>query len=220
MASQKQIRKMVKEIGLLMQAEDRPDMLFRLALVVSQAGSLAKYITHDPQLNPGARPHGSPSDKELAFGQLLVQVLGLGIAMGIDIPNAYTLAFNNWQERDWRKVTPQSSGQIITGISAGYPGEASGKAFVDPSAKRLAEFHAGVLVVRHFRPKDTAFLPEFGVAAIVTDYGTKTCHAATVSRDRGIPCVVGTGDATTRITHGQKVRVRAVGQEGVVFPDG
>ena len=35
-------------------------------------------------------------------------------------------------------------------------------------------------------------------AAIVTDQGGRTCHAAIVSRELGIPCVVGTGDATAR----------------------
>ena len=46
------------------------------------------------------------------------------------------------------------------------------------------------------------------VAAIVTDQGGRTAHAAIVSREFGIPCIVGTGDATERLTTGQAVTDR------------
>jgi len=45
------------------------------------------------------------------------------------------------------------------------------------------------------------------VAAIVTDQGGRTAHAAIVSREFGIPCIVGAGDATQRLTTGQEVTV-------------
>ncbi len=46
-------------------------------------------------------------------------------------------------------------------------------------------------------------------AAIVTDSGGMTCHAAIVSRELGIPCVVGTGKATKKLSDGQTVTVDA-----------
>ena len=46
-------------------------------------------------------------------------------------------------------------------------------------------------------------------AALVTDTGGMTCHAAIVSRELGIPCVVGTGDATRRLRDGEAVTVDA-----------
>ncbi len=46
-------------------------------------------------------------------------------------------------------------------------------------------------------------------AAIVTDSGGMTCHAAIVSRELGIPCIVGTGDATRRLRDGELVTVDA-----------
>ena len=56
------------------------------------------------------------------------------------------------------------------------------------------------------------------VAAIVTDQGGRTAHAAIVSREFGIPCIVGTGDATERLTTGQTVTVCcAEGSEGHVY---
>jgi pyruvate,water dikinase len=56
-------------------------------------------------------------------------------------------------------------------------------------------------------------------AAIVTDRGGRTCHAAIVSRELGVPCVVGTELATTRLTEGAVVTVScAEGETGVVYP--
>jgi pyruvate,water dikinase len=55
-------------------------------------------------------------------------------------------------------------------------------------------------------------------SAVVTDKGGRTCHAAIVSRELGIPCVVGTGDATTAIPDKSQVTVScAGGDEGVVY---
>jgi pyruvate,water dikinase len=56
------------------------------------------------------------------------------------------------------------------------------------------------------------------VAAIVTDQGGRTAHAAIVSREFSIPCIVGAGDATQRLTTGQEVTVCcAEGSEGHVY---
>ena len=55
-------------------------------------------------------------------------------------------------------------------------------------------------------------------AAIVTDHGGRTCHAAIVSRELGIPCVVGTTDGTSVLTDGAEVTVScAEGDEGHVY---
>ncbi len=55
-------------------------------------------------------------------------------------------------------------------------------------------------------------------AAIVTDKGGRTCHAAIVSRELGIPCVVGTGNGSIRLKNGQAVTVDcASGEAGYVY---
>ena len=55
-------------------------------------------------------------------------------------------------------------------------------------------------------------------AAIVTDRGGRTCHAAIVSRELGVPCVVGTGTGTAALPEGQAVTVScAEGETGVVY---
>jgi len=55
-------------------------------------------------------------------------------------------------------------------------------------------------------------------AAIITDKGGRTCHAAIVSRELGIPCIVGTGNATKKLSTGQTVTVScAEGDVGFVY---
>ena len=55
-------------------------------------------------------------------------------------------------------------------------------------------------------------------SAIVTDKGGRTCHAAIISRELGIPCVVGCNDATLKLKTGEKVTVScAEGERGFVY---
>ncbi|TCS72884.1 phosphoenolpyruvate synthase [Sulfuritortus calidifontis] len=55
-------------------------------------------------------------------------------------------------------------------------------------------------------------------SAIVTDRGGRTCHAAIVARELGVPAVVGTGDATAKVKTGQTVTVScAEGEDGRVY---
>jgi pyruvate,water dikinase len=55
-------------------------------------------------------------------------------------------------------------------------------------------------------------------AAIVTDRGGRTCHAAIVSRELGVPCVVGTGNATAVLRPGEPITVTcAEGETGLVM---
>lgn len=65
--------------------------------------------------------------------------------------------------------------------------------------------HGDILVARATSPYFNVILPLLG--AIVTDRGGQLCHAAIVSREYGIPGVVGTGEATKLIQDGARVRV-------------
>ncbi len=84
-------------------------------------------------------------------------------------------------------------------------------------AEELPRVQPGdVLVTRMTDPDWEPVLQH--VAAVVTDEGGRTCHAAIVSRELGIPCVVGTGSATTTLPAGKVVTVScAEGDEGRVY---
>jgi len=81
--------------------------------------------------------------------------------------------------------------------------------------------------IKNFRPgqvlvtdmTDPDWEPIMKIAsAIVTDKGGRTCHAAIVSRELGIPCLVGTNNASAKIKTGQKVTVScAEGEVGYIY---
>jgi pyruvate, water dikinase len=89
---------------------------------------------------------------------------------------------------------------------AASPGEVEGEARVVRSADQLDEVQPGeVLVCTITSP---AWAPIFSkIAATVTDIGGIMSHAAIVSREYGLPAVVGTGTATSRIKTGQRIKV-------------
>jgi pyruvate, water dikinase len=82
---------------------------------------------------------------------------------------------------------------------------------------RLQEVQAGdVLVAENTDPDWEPVMRR--VAAIVTNQGGRTAHAAIVSREFGIPCIVGTGNATSILENGREVTVCcAEGSEGHVY---
>jgi pyruvate,water dikinase len=71
---------------------------------------------------------------------------------------------------------------------------------------RLSELQDGEILVAPVT--SPSWTPVFGkIAAAVSDIGGIMSHAAIVSREYGLPAVVGTGDATTRIKTGDRLRV-------------
>ncbi|RLC93888.1 MAG: phosphoenolpyruvate synthase [Chloroflexi bacterium] len=102
---------------------------------------------------------------------------------------------------------------ILSGIPAS-PGIASGPVQVTLSASEIGKVKEGEVLVAPMTTPD--FVPAMKRAsAIVTDRGGRTCHAAIVSREMGIPCVVGTGEATTTLKSGQLITVD--GTQGKVY---
>jgi pyruvate,water dikinase len=93
----------------------------------------------------------------------------------------------------------------------------AGRARVVTDIKRLQEVEAGeVLVARNTDPDWEPVMKR--VAAIVTDQGGRTAHAAIISREFGIPCIVGSGNGTSTIQTGMEVTVCcSEGTEGHVY---
>ncbi|MCL4406167.1 MAG: phosphoenolpyruvate synthase [Patescibacteria group bacterium] len=100
---------------------------------------------------------------------------------------------------------------LVSGLSVGAK-IGQGKAHVIKSVKEITEFKEGEVLVT--RMTDPDWVPAMKLAsAIVTDAGGRTAHAAIVSRELGIPCVVGTGNATAVIKSGEPVTVDCSGGE-------
>ncbi len=108
--------------------------------------------------------------------------------------------------------------KVVVKGSPASPGQVSGKAHVILDPSLIDEFKQGEILVTEMTAPD--WVPAMKKAkAIVTDSGGMTCHASIVSRELGIPCIVGTksrGDAaTTAIKTGDDITVDAT--HGVVY---
>ncbi len=111
----------------------------------------------------------------------------------------------------------RGDGEVIaTGRAVGSK-IASGKARIARDISALDQFKPGeVLVTDTTTPDWEPVMKE--AAAIVTNRGGRTCHAAIVARELGIPAIVGAGDATRSLEQGQMVTVScAEGDTGKVY---
>lgn len=105
---------------------------------------------------------------------------------------------------------------LSTGVAVGEK-IGHGNAHVMLDAAKLAAFKEGEILVTSMT--DPAWEPIMKrAAAIVTDRGGRTCHSAIISRELGIPCIVGAGDATEKIKNGAPVTVScAEGERGNIY---
>jgi pyruvate, water dikinase len=94
---------------------------------------------------------------------------------------------------------------------------ATAAACVIRDARDLAAFRAGSILVAEATDPD--WVPALRLAAgVVTERGGRTCHAAIVSRELGIPAIVGAAGATTSIPDGASITMScAGGEDGVVY---
>ncbi|MFH1822863.1 MAG: phosphoenolpyruvate synthase [Patescibacteria group bacterium] len=83
--------------------------------------------------------------------------------------------------------------------------------------KNIKDFRPGQVLVTDMTDPDWEPIMKIA-AAIVTDKGGRTCHAAIVSRELGIPCIVGTNNVTQKIKTKEKITIScAEGDEGYVY---
>ena len=93
----------------------------------------------------------------------------------------------------------------------------SGPARVVSGAREMSRIQPGDVIVSDMTDPDWEPVMK-RAAAIVTNRGGRTCHAAIIARELGIPAVVGCGDATRKIRDGQPVTVScAEGDTGVIY---
>ncbi len=112
-------------------------------------------------------------------------------------------------------VLEEKSEVLVRGSSVGDK-IAAGKAHVVPDVSVLPSFKPGEVLIADTTTPDWEPVMKTA-AAIVTNKGGRTCHAAIVSRELGIPAVVGAGDATEILSTGKEITVNCTGEEGLVY---
>ncbi|QIZ38665.1 phosphoenolpyruvate synthase [Saccharopolyspora sp. ASAGF58] len=130
----------------------------------------------------------------------------------------WAIADNTWWLVQSRPVTTlqrraKPGAILVSGLGASF-GTASGSVRVIQSPAEGGALQAGEVLVAPMTAPD--WLPAIRkAAALVTDSGGMTCHAAIVARELGLPCVVGTRTATTTLHDGLQVTVD--GENGTVL---
>ena len=114
-------------------------------------------------------------------------------------------------QTDITDVPPLATGQAV-GEMIGQ-----GPARVIQSVQNMADFQPGeVLITQRTDPDWEPIMKR--ASAIITDQGGRTCHAAIIAREMGIPAIVGCGNATDVLATGQAVTVNcAAGEVGKVY---
>jgi pyruvate,water dikinase len=112
---------------------------------------------------------------------------------------------STWAKKSDPSVSIAKSGDILTGLPA-CPGVATGIARVINEPTDATDLEPGEILVAPIT--DPGWTPLFTSAeAVVVNVGSTLSHAAIVSRELGIPCVLGVPDATKRIPNGAKLTV-------------
>ncbi len=112
---------------------------------------------------------------------------------------------------------PHTAEPVVIGRAVGAK-IAVGKVRVICDLEHLGDFRPGEVLVSDTTTPDWEPVMKTA-AAIVTNRGGRTCHAAIISRELGIPAVVGSGDASLRVKDGDLVTVScAEGDVGRVYP--
>lgn len=115
---------------------------------------------------------------------------------------------------DWLDQTASANSGQIKGIPVS-PGVVEGKVRVIRHEDELSQLKPGEILVAQITAPSWASAFSV-VAGVVTDIGGMMSHAAIICREYGMPAVVSTGFATTRLQTGQRVRID--GRKGTVTP--
>lgn len=120
-------------------------------------------------------------------------------------------------QASWKRVVLTGNGrELLHGNSIGT-NVAHGRVRILRHPSELTQFCKGDILVAERTDPDWEPLMRLA-AGIVTEHGGRTCHAAIVSRELGVPAIVGAAGATRRLVDGQEVTLScAAGETGVVY---
>jgi len=171
--------------------------------------------------------HEAIIEKEVLYTHELKQLIKIGkkIEEHYDFPQDIEFAFEsgNLYITQSRPITTLEKGMdnqefkegkvLLEGLAASR-GMASGRVRLITDLKELSKLEKGEILVTKMTNPDMVVGMQRS-AGIVTDEGGATCHAAIVSREMGIPCVVGTKKATSVLKEGGRITVD--GTNGKVY---
>lgn len=116
-----------------------------------------------------------------------------------------------------KKIHKNEDEEVLTSGAAVGASIAVGAARIIPSIDELDEFKKGEILITEMTDPDWEPILKHA-AGIVTNSGGRTCHAAIIARELGIPCIVGCGDATSVIENDQGITLDCSrGDHGVVL---
>jgi pyruvate,water dikinase len=185
-------------------------------LVATPAGERRRYVLTDDEVLELARwavaieeHYGRPMDMEWAKD---------GVTGELVIVQARPETVQSRREPGALKtyVLRRKGRRLLAGLSIG-DAVATGPVAKLDRPEQMSRFPAGAVLVTGMTDPDWVPVMQ-RAAAIVTDHGGRTSHAAIVSRELGLPAIVGTGRATQALEDGQAVTVScAEGDQGFVY---
>lgn len=197
-------------------------------IIEVEDGIGTKTVNVEKHLGSGKANEESLSEEELRIlGKAAEKIEGLydqpmdvEWALDMDTDKLYilqarpvtTLKRSDKMQRESEK-TEEKLNVLARGLAAS-PGIAAGKVIIVKDIDEIARVKDGDILVTGMTNPD--MVPAMRKAtAVVTDEGGRTCHAAIVSRELGIPCIVGSKNGTEVLSDGMLVTVDAT--RGVVF---
>lgn len=131
-------------------------------------------------------------------------------------PETVTSQASDTTLKTYKIEIPEAAELLIEGRSVGQK-VAQGQVNVIENVKNIDQFKAGEVLVSDITTPDWEPIMKLA-SAIVTNRGGRTCHAAIIARELGIPAIVGCGDATEVLQHNPYVTVScAQGEIGRVY---
>ncbi len=200
--SHKPTKLAIDEAGQLAEAPVDPELHDKPSLTERQLLALAEYgLTMEEH-------YGIPLDIEWALDRNDRLILLQGRSLNLDLTTPGKGGAP--KERDTDELQSKYPGHpiLLRGGMTASRGKASGLAYVLTSDHNLLNIPEGsILIAPQTSPRYVAILGR--VQAIVTDVGSVTGHMASVAREFAVPTLVGTGNGTKVIAHGEEVTVDA-----------
>lgn len=162
--------------------------------------------------NHYSKHHGHPTPMDIEWAKD-------GITGELFIVQARPETVRSAQQANVLKQTQvtEHEAPILEGSAIGSDA-ASGKARVIRDVSQISQMQPGEILVADMTDPD--WVPGLRIASgVVTNRGGRTCHAAIVSRELGVPCIVGTKDATETLKTGEEYTIDcSKGSNGLVYP--